>query len=80
MHSSTSDSPTRSCTVVACDTHGQPRTYRVASNPTNAAAYRRLATAILRLDAETLAVELRSARRATGHTGSRVQMRLEPAA
>jgi hypothetical protein len=49
--------------VVARDTHGQPRTYRLAPHPSPQAAYRRLAVAILGLDVATLADELSAARR-----------------
>jgi hypothetical protein len=55
----------RSRSVIGCNPDGQPRTYRLAP-ATRDAAYRRLATAILRLDVDSLTGELRSARRALG--------------
>ena len=55
----------RSRVVVACNPNGQPRTYRLAP-PGRDAAYRRLAIAVLRLDAASLTGELRAARRALG--------------
>jgi hypothetical protein len=58
-------STARSRTVVACNPYGQPRTYRLAPASRDA-AYRRLAIAILRLDAASLTGELRAARRALG--------------
>ena len=48
--------------VVARESGGQPRTYRLTSSRSHAAAYRRLATTILGLDVATLADELRHAR------------------
>ena len=52
--------------VIACEPNGTPRTYRLAPAQ-RAAAYRRLAVAILGLDVESLASELRSARRGIQH-------------
>ena len=49
-------------TVVGRLSTGQPRSYRLSRPRSRAAAYRRLAVAILGLDVKTLAVELRSAR------------------
>ncbi len=54
--------PARTRNVVASDAHGQPRTYRLAPDPAQQAAYRRLAVAILGLDVASLASELRPAR------------------
>jgi hypothetical protein len=48
--------------VVARDANGQPRTYRLARSTAQRAAYRRLAAAILGLDVEHLALQLRVAR------------------
>jgi hypothetical protein len=53
--------PSRS--VIARDANGQPRTYRLSTQPAQQVAYRRLALAIVGLDVATLADELRSARR-----------------
>jgi hypothetical protein len=55
--------PARPRHVLARDSHGQPRTYRLAPHAAQQAAYRRLAVAILGLDVATLAMELRPARR-----------------
>ena len=76
MHSSNSSS--RTC--IARDTYGQPRTFRVASATRHQEAYRHLATAILRLDVATLAVELRSARMAAAHADSPARPRMVHAA
>jgi hypothetical protein len=54
----------RARSIVARDPNGQPRTYRLASQPAQPAAYRRLAVAILGLDVSHLAAELRAARAA----------------
>jgi hypothetical protein len=54
--------PLRTRSVVACGTHGQPRTYRLDPRPARQAAYRRLAVAILGLDVNHLAAELRTVR------------------
>jgi hypothetical protein len=62
MHPS-SHAPSRTRRVVARAANGQPRTYRLAPAPAQrAAAYRRLAIAILGLDVTHLAAELRTAR------------------
>ncbi len=45
---------TRTRTVVARDSRGQPRTFRLHSTHAQRAAYRRLAVAILGLDIATL--------------------------
>lgn len=58
-----SRSSARARTLIARGPNGQPRTYRLAPAPTQQAAYRRLALAILGLDVATLADELRAARR-----------------
>jgi hypothetical protein len=55
--------PARPRDVVARDSHGQPRTYRLARHAPQEAAYRRLAITILGLDVATLANDLRPARR-----------------
>jgi len=55
--------PSRARSIVACDAHGQPRTYRLAPTGSQPAAYRRLALTILGLDVATLAHQLRSAHR-----------------
>jgi hypothetical protein len=52
----------RSRSVVARGSNGQPRTYRLAATNAQQAAYRRLAVAILHLDVASLADELRHAR------------------
>ena len=56
--------PTRPRSIVAREPNGQPRTYRLAPRPAQQAAYRRLAIAILGLDVNHLAAELRAARAA----------------
>jgi hypothetical protein len=48
--------------VLARDANGQPRTYRLARSTAQQAAYRRLVVAILGLDVQHLAAQLRSAR------------------
>ncbi|MDQ3808701.1 MAG: hypothetical protein M3336_00250 [Chloroflexota bacterium] len=53
----------RARAVLARDRNGLPRTYRLASQPAQQAAYRRLAAAILGLDVASLTDELRLARR-----------------
>jgi hypothetical protein len=53
----------RTRVVVARAANGQPRTYRLSPRPTQQAAYRRLALAIIGLDVASLADELRAARR-----------------
>jgi hypothetical protein len=60
--------------VIGRDAAGQPRTYRLVHPARQAAAYRRLAIAILGLDVPTLACELRSARRAMGQRGSTLRV------
>lgn len=55
----------RNRNIVARDSVGQPRTYRLVGDPAQQAAYRRLAVAILGLDVATLASELRPARGST---------------
>ena len=77
MHSSNT-SQSRTC--IARDTHGRPRTFRVVSATRHQDASRRLAVAILRLDVATLAVELRSARRAVAHADSPAHARMGRAA
>jgi hypothetical protein len=58
-----SPAPTRGLAIVTRSANGQPRTLRLAPVPASRdAAYRRLATAILRLDVATLGAELRSQR------------------
>jgi hypothetical protein len=53
----------RCLAIVIRSAAGQPRTFRLEPLPTSRnAAYRRLATAILRLDVATLGAELRSQR------------------
>ena len=55
--------PARGLAIVTRSAAGQPRTFRLEPLPTTRnAAYRRLATAILRLDVATLGAELRSQR------------------
>jgi hypothetical protein len=46
--------------VVAYAANGQPRTFRLVRARSRAAAYRRLAVAIIGLDVESLAAELRA--------------------
>ena len=53
--------PSRTRQIVARGANGQPRTYRLLTQPADHAAYRRLAVAILGLDVATLAGELRRA-------------------
>jgi hypothetical protein len=48
----------RDRTVVARASNGQPRTFRLAANHAQRAAYRRLAVAILGLDVAHLATKL----------------------
>ncbi len=62
---SRSRTQTRPRSVVARGPNGQPRTYRLSPKPSQQAAYRRLAVAILGLDVAFLADELRAARRLT---------------
>jgi hypothetical protein len=54
----------RTRSIVARAANGQPRTYRLAPARAQQAAYHRLAAAILGLDVNHLAAELRSAREA----------------
>jgi hypothetical protein len=58
-----SQSRSRTRSVVAHGPGGQPRTHRLVPAPAREAAYRRLAAAILGLDVNSLAAELRAARR-----------------
>ena len=53
----------RARSIVACDAHGQPRTYRLGPTGSRPAAYRRLALTILGLDVANLAQQLRVAHR-----------------
>ena len=57
---STSDGRRRS--VLTRDANGQPRTYRLARSTAQQAAYRRLAVAILGLDVQHVAAQLRAER------------------
>ena len=54
----------QSLRVVACESNGRPRTYRLTPSVAQGIAYRRLAAAILGLDVATLGAELRNAREA----------------
>lgn len=59
--------PARALEVVGRSSVAQRRTFRLERHPTSAdAAYRRLATVMLRLDVATLADELRAIRLGTG--------------
>ena len=62
MHTQPSPARSRMRTVVARSANGQPRTYRLAPAPAQQTAYRRLALAILGLNVEHLAAELRTSR------------------
>jgi hypothetical protein len=62
--------------AVACGTNGQPRTFRLGRARSRLGAYRRLAASILGLDVESLAAELRAARRAVARTGANAHVRL----
>jgi len=66
--------------VVACGARGQRRAFRLRRAQSRAAAYRRLAVAILGLDVESLAAELRAARQAVVPTGAGAHVGLAHAA
>lgn len=58
----TSNDRRHGLSVVARESSGQPRTYRLAPSSAQCSAYHRLAVAILGLDCATLRDELRAAR------------------
>ena len=58
-----SNAPTPGLAIVACSPTGRPRTFRLERpSQSSDAAYRRLASAIVRLDVASLATELRTKR------------------